>query len=156
MTHCFYKSFLGLSNKWDQNTKYLTVSCWHVLYKQWFCKFYKVYEDYIKFDKNIAYVQTIIFIKTILENLYKFLLDPYILVARTQSIFFFNGRWVLGNFWHLCCNIFCNILRKKFEIILFRSLTLTSENAPKIGPPIMEKEPFKKWKFWSFWRLLFQ
>ena len=42
---------------------------------------------------------------------------------------------------------------KNCEIILFRSLAMVSENTPKImviGPPIMEKRPFKKLKILLF------
>ena len=42
---------------------------------------------------------------------------------------------------------------KKCEIILFRSLTLICKNTPKIisiGPPIMEKQQFKKMKIVVF------
>ena len=42
---------------------------------------------------------------------------------------------------------------KNCEIILFRSLAVVSENTPKImviGPPIMEKRPFKKLKILLF------
>ena len=48
---------------------------------------------------------------------------------------------------------------EKCKIVHFRSLTLISENTPKIisvGPPIMEKRPFKKLKILAFWHLLFQ
>ena len=44
---------------------------------------------------------------------------------------------------------FCYILRKKSIIIFFRSLTLVSENMPKIisiGPLITEKQSFRKLK----------
>ena len=44
-------------------------------------------------------------------------------------------------------------LEKNCEVILFRRLTLVSENTPKItsiGPPITEKRPFKKLKILSF------
>ena len=106
-----------------------------------------------KVMNRIPHVQITIFIKAILESPYKVLLGPYILVAPTRPVFFFNGRWVLRNFWHLDCYNFCGILRKKCEIILFRSLLLISENTPKIisiGPPIMEKRPFKKLKILAF------
>ena len=29
-------------------------STWHLLYKQWLCECYKVYEDYIEFDTEQA------------------------------------------------------------------------------------------------------
>ena len=44
-------------------------------------------------------------------------------------------------------------LEKNYQVILFRSLTQVSENAPKItsiGPPITQKRPFKKLKIWFF------
>ena len=42
---------------------------------------------------------------------------------------------------------------KNCKIILFRSLTMISENTPKImliGPPVMQKQPFKKLKILLF------
>ena len=69
-----------------------------------------------KVMNRIMYVQITIFIKTILESLFKVLLGPYILVAPTWLAFFFNGRWVLSNFWHLDCYNFCDILRKNAKL----------------------------------------
>ena len=72
----------------------------------------KCYEQ----DFVSMYVQITIFIKTILESPYKVLLGPYILVAPTQPVFFFKGRWVSSNFWHLNCYNFCIILRKNAKL----------------------------------------
>ena len=67
-----------------------------------------------------------------------------------KTRFFVKDRWDLSNFWHLICYNFCYILRKLyFKIIFFRSLTLVSENTPKIisiAPLITEKQSFKKIK----------
>ena len=32
-------------------------TAWNLLYKQWLCKCYKVYEDYVEFDTNAKYAQ---------------------------------------------------------------------------------------------------
>ena len=56
-----------------------------------------------KVMNRIRYVQITIFIEAILESLYKVLLGPYILLAPTLPVFFFNGGWVLINFWHFDC-----------------------------------------------------
>ena len=87
---------------------------------------------WLKIINRIAYVQITIFIKTILESPYKVLLGPFILVAPTWSSFFFNGPWVLSNFWHLDCYNFGDILRKKCKIILFRSLNINLQKHTKI------------------------
>ena len=106
-----------------------------------------------KVMSRIAHVQiTTTFIKTILESPYKVLLSPYILVIPTRLVFFFNGCWVLRNFWHLDCHNFCDSLRKNVKLY-FLEASLVSENTPKIisiGPPIMEKQPFKKLKILAF------
>ena len=108
---------------------------------------------WLKIINRIAYVQITIFIKTILESPYKVLLGPFILVAPTWSSFFFNGPWVLSNFWHLDCYNFGDILRKNAKLYFLEAWTSISKNTPKIiptGPHIMEKQPFKKLKILAF------
>ena len=66
---------------------------------------------------------------------------------------FVKSPLFLSNFWHLICYNFCDILRKKCEIILFKSLKEVSEDMPKIvsiGQPIAEKRLFKKLKLLLF------
>ena len=38
------------------------------------------------------------------------------MVAPTRPVFFFNGHWILSNFWDLVCYNFCNTLRKNAKL----------------------------------------
>ena len=81
------------------------------------------------------------FTKAILESSHKVLLGTCNLTAPKRPIFF-KGPQVLSNFLSNLC-----------KFIFFRNLTMVSENTSKImliGPPIMEKQPFKKLKILLF------
>ena len=80
-------------------------------------------------------------------------------MAPTRPIFFFNGRWVLNNFWHLDSYNFCDILRKNAKLYFLEashwSLTTRLKSYPQ-GHPLWRNGRLKNWKFWPFWRFLFQ
>ena len=99
------------------------------------------------------------FIKTILESSCKVLLGPYILAVPKCSVFFFNGCWILSNFWYLDCyncrNIYRKIAKLYFLEASHRSLRTRQKSYPE-SPLLRRNGSLKIWEFCLLWRLLFQ
>ena len=74
-------------------------------------------------------------------------------------ISFFNGRWILSNFWYLDCYNFCYIFSKIAKLYFLeashRSLK-TPQKSYSEGPLLRRNDPLKIWKCFLLRCLLFQ
>ena len=74
-------------------------------------------------------------------------------------ISFFNGRWILSNFWYLDCYNFCYIFSKIAKLYFLeashRSLK-TPQKSYSEGPLLRRNDPLKIWKCCLLRCLLFQ
>ena len=93
-------------------------------------------------------------IKAIVKSSCRVLLD-----ACNLGVLFVKGRWVLSNFWHLIYHNFCYIFRKIARLYFLEVLAQSLKTRHKSYPWVhllRRNSPLKNWKFYPFWRVLFQ